>query len=55
MSRIQKSSFLKLANTFERSAEELNPNPKLSSCDVEEDKYMPPSLLKKTKTVTKGK
>jgi hypothetical protein len=55
MSHVQKSSFLKLANTFERYAEELNPNLKLSSCDVEEDKYKPPSLLKKTKTVTKCK
>ena len=55
MSHIQKSSFLKLANTFERYAEELSPNPKGSSCGVEEDKYMPTSLLKKIKTITKGK
>ena len=55
MSHIQKSSFLKLANTFERYAEELSPNPKESSCGIEEDKYVPASLLKKIKTVTKGK
>lgn len=55
MSHIQKSSFLKLANAFERYATELNPNPKLlSSRDAEADKYKPASLLKKTKVVTKG-
>jgi len=55
MSHIQKSSFLKLANTFKRCAEEISPNPKGSSCGVEQDKYMAASLLKKIKTVTKGK
>lgn len=54
MSHIQKSAFLKLASTFEKYAKELNPNPKLSSCNVEADEYKPASLLKKMELLTKG-
>jgi hypothetical protein len=41
MSHIQKSAFLKLANTFEKYAKELRLSPKSSSCSVEDDEYKP--------------
>lgn len=46
MSHIQKSAFLKLANTFEKYAKELHLSHKSSSCNVEEDEYNPRSQLK---------
>jgi hypothetical protein len=47
MSHIQKTAFLKLANTFEKYAKELHLSPKMSSCTVEDDEYKPVSLLNK--------
>jgi hypothetical protein len=54
MSRIQKSAFLKLANTFEKYAKELNDSTKLSSCNVRADEYKPTGLLKKMEILTNG-
>jgi hypothetical protein len=47
MSHVQKSAFLKLANTFEKYGKELHPSPKSSSCNVEDDEYKPVSLMNK--------
>jgi hypothetical protein len=47
MSHVQKSAFLKLANTFEKYAKELHLSPKSSSCNIEDDEYTPVSLMNK--------
>jgi hypothetical protein len=45
MSHIQKSAFLKLANTFEKYAKELHLSPRSSSCNVEYDENKPMSQV----------
>jgi hypothetical protein len=45
MSHIQKSAFLKLANTFEKYAKELHLSPKSSLYNVEDDECKPISQL----------
>ncbi|XP_069702234.1 origin recognition complex subunit 6 isoform X2 [Periplaneta americana] len=51
--QIRKSSLLKLIKTFEKYAQDINPNPKLKSLNGEEEEFRAENIIKKAEYFTK--